>query len=117
LVHIAESFAFLLSPSWCSAKIATSGQRGAQSGRIGPVEQDVRTQLTARLADRGLEIKTYDGTTLTLDNPGSDAAAEEGQPVDENELSRYAREAIRALPVSETMFPGLQEIVVDFGAI
>ncbi|MFZ0362953.1 MAG: hypothetical protein WAL67_01960 [Candidatus Cybelea sp.] len=82
------------------------------------MEQDVRTQLTARLADRGLEIKTYDGTTLTLDyNPGSDAAAEEGRPVDENELSRYAREAIRALPVSETMFPGLHEIVVDFGAI
>lgn len=55
---------------------------------------------------------------MTLDyNPGSDAAAEEGRPVDENELSRYAREAIRALPVSETMFPGLHEIVVDFGAI
>ena len=55
---------------------------------------------------------------MTLDyNPGSDAAAEEGQPVDENELSRYAREALRALAASETIFPGLQEIVVDFGAI
>ena len=82
------------------------------------MEQDVRTQLTARLAQRGLEIKTYDGTTLTLDyNPGSDEAAEAGQPVDENELSRYVREAMRALPASETMFPGLQQIVVDFGAI
>ncbi|MGA9272060.1 MAG: hypothetical protein WBE30_00570 [Candidatus Cybelea sp.] len=82
------------------------------------MKQDVRTQLTARLAARGLEVKTYDGTTLTVDyNPGSDAGAEEGQPVDERELSRYAREAIRALPAGETLFPGLQEIVVDFAAI
>jgi hypothetical protein len=82
------------------------------------VEQDVRTQLTARFAERGLEIRTYDGSTLTLDyNPGSDVGAEEGAPVDENDLSRYARDAIRALPGSEMMFPGLRQIVVDFAAI
>jgi hypothetical protein len=82
------------------------------------VERDDRDAYTAKLAERGLEIHSLDGQTLTLGyNPAADHIVGDGPGADENELAQYARKSLDDLPEAERMFPGLDRIVVDFGAI
>jgi hypothetical protein len=78
------------------------------------MESDVRTELLARLAERGLALKSSDHQVLTLRyDPEKDSAAQQGQAVDAEALSRYARNAILDLPRGDTLFPRLQDIAVE----
>jgi hypothetical protein len=80
------------------------------------VEDNDRNVYTAKLAEHGLEIHSFDGQTLMLRyNPAADSLIEQG--ADENELVQYARKSITGLPEAAHMFPGLDRIVVDFGAL
>ncbi|MFY9739580.1 MAG: hypothetical protein WAK11_11095 [Candidatus Cybelea sp.] len=82
------------------------------------MEYDDRDVYTAKLAERGLEIHSFDGSMLKLNyNPAADEQVQDGERIDENELVQYARSSLDALPEAGRMFPGLKEIVVDFGAI
>jgi hypothetical protein len=82
------------------------------------MEYDDRDAFTAKLAERGLEIHSYDGSTLKLNyNPAADNQVQDGERIDENELVRYARNSLSDLPEAGNMFPGLDKIVVDFAAI
>jgi hypothetical protein len=82
------------------------------------VERDDRDAYTAKLAERGLEIHSFDGSTLKLNyNPAADEQVQDGERIDENELVQYARSSLTELPGAGNMFPGLDKIVVDFGAI
>jgi hypothetical protein len=85
---------------------------------MGVMEDDDRNVYTAKLAEHGLEIHSFDGQTLTLRyNPAADSLIELGQGADENELVQYARKSITDLPKAAHMFPGLNRIVVDFGEL
>lgn len=87
-------------------------------GYSGPMEYDDRDAYTAKLAARGLEIHSFDGSTLKLNyNPAADEQVQDGERIDENELVQYARSSLTELPGAGNMFPGLNEIVVDFAAI
>jgi hypothetical protein len=78
------------------------------------MENDVRTMLTARLAERGLKLHSFEGQILTVHyHRENDSAAENGQTVDVGALSRYVRDVLRDLPGGDTMFPRLQDIVVE----
>lgn len=82
------------------------------------MEYDDRDAYTAKLAERGLEIHSFDGSTLRLNyNPAADNQIQDGERIDENELVQYARSSLTALPEAGNMFPGLDKIMVDFGAI
>jgi hypothetical protein len=85
---------------------------------MGVMKDNDRDVYTARLAEHGLEIHSFDGQTLTLRyNPAADKLVELGQGADENELVQYARNSITDLPEAAHMFPGLDWIVVDFGPL
>ena len=87
-------------------------------GYNGPMEYDDRDSYTGKLAERGLEIHSFDGSTLRLNyNPAADEQVQDGGRIDENELVQYARCSLTELPEAGSMFPGLNKIVVDFGAI
>jgi hypothetical protein len=87
-------------------------------GYSGPMEYDDRDAYTGKLAERGLEIHSFDGSTLRLNyNPAADAQVQDGERIDENELVHYAKSSLNELPEAGRMFPGLNKIVVDFGAI
>jgi hypothetical protein len=79
---------------------------------------DDRNLYTAKLAEHGLEIHSFDGQTLILRyNPAADSLIDLGQGADENELVRYARKSIADLPDAANMFPGLDRIAIDFEAL
>ncbi len=85
---------------------------------MGSMETDDRTAFTERLAERGLAIHTFDGTTLTLAYNSAADSLIDGEPApDERDLVEYARSALSDLPEASNMFPGLDRIVVDFGAL
>jgi hypothetical protein len=87
-------------------------------GYNGPMEYDDRDAYTGKLAERGLEIHSFDGNTLRLNyNPAADSRIEDGQGSDGNELAQYARKSLDELPEAGNMFPGLDEIVVDFSSL
>jgi hypothetical protein len=82
------------------------------------MEYDDRDAYTGKLAERGLEIQSFDGSTLRLNyNPAADSRIEDGRGSDGNELMQYARKSLDELPEAGNMFPGLDEIVVDFGSL
>lgn len=82
------------------------------------MERDDRTVFTERLAERGLEIHSFDGHALRLRyNSAADQLMGDGPGADENELAGYAKESLAGLPAAAHMFPGLERIVVEFGAI
>jgi len=57
-------------------------------------------------------------TTLRLNyNPAADGRIADGQGADGNELVQYAQKSLDNLPEAGNMFPGLNEIVVDFGSL
>jgi hypothetical protein len=86
-------------------------------GYNGPMEYDDRDAYTGKLAERGLEIHSFDGNTLRLNyNPAAGSRIEDGHGSDGNELVQYARKSLDELPGAGNMFPGL-EIVVDFGSL
>jgi hypothetical protein len=78
------------------------------------VETDLRSKLTARLAERGLAFKSFEDTVLTLSyNPAADSAAEAGNAVAGEELSQYGRGVLLSLPGAESIFPRLGEVRID----
>jgi hypothetical protein len=82
------------------------------------MEQDDRTEFTEKLAERGLEIHSFDGHALRLRyNSAADHLMGDGPGADEEELAGYAKESLAGLPEAAHMFPGLDRIVVEFGAI
>jgi hypothetical protein len=82
------------------------------------MENDERNAYAAKLAEHGLEIHAFDGQTLTLRyNPAADSLIDLGQRADENALVQYARQSLSRLPDAAHMFPGLDRIFVDFGAL
>jgi hypothetical protein len=82
------------------------------------METDVRSKLTARLAERGLALKSLEDTVLTVSyNPAADTGVGEGNTVTAEELSRYAREVLLSLPGAESIFPRVGEVKVDFGSV
>jgi hypothetical protein len=87
-------------------------------GYNGPMEYDDRDAYTGKLAERGLEIHSFDGSSLRLNyNPAADSRIQDGKGADESELVQYARKSLEELPEAGNMFPGLDEIVVDFGSL
>jgi hypothetical protein len=88
------------------------------SGYNGPMEYDDRDVYAGKLAERGLEIHSFDGNTLRLNyNPAADGRIQDGQGADGSELVQYAQKSLDDLPEAANMFPGLNEIVVDFGSL
>ncbi len=88
------------------------------SGYNGPMEYDDRDVYAGKLAERGLEIHSFDGNRLRLNyNPAADSRIADGQGADANELVQYAQKSLDDLPEAGNMFPGLNEIVVDFGSL
>ena len=70
------------------------------------MESDVRTKILARLAERGLSIRSFDDQTLVVHyDAEKDPEAEQGQAVDAEELTRFARAAIMQ-PGSRVCFRG-----------
>jgi hypothetical protein len=83
-----------------------------------PMEYDHRDAYTGKLAERDLEIRSFDGQTLTLRyNPAADNQVQDGERIDESDLVQYARKCLDELPDATHMFPGLDRIAVDFGAL
>ena len=81
------------------------------------METDVRTKLTALLAERGLTISSFDGKTLVVHyDAEGDSEVERGHAVDAASLSRYVQDVIAQYPGSETMFPGLVDVDVELSA-
>jgi hypothetical protein len=83
-----------------------------------PAQVDERAAYTAKLAERGLAIHSFDGQTLILNyNPAADGSTERGCGLGEEQLAAYARGWIERLPGAAEMFPGLDRVVVDFAAL
>lgn len=81
------------------------------------MEADGRTTYVTRLAERGLSIHSFDGHVLKLTyNPAADHQIEQGK-ADQDELGQYARRVLADLPDALQMFPGMEQIEVDFAAI
>ncbi|HEY6487368.1 MAG TPA: hypothetical protein VIX83_13380 [Candidatus Cybelea sp.] len=81
------------------------------------MEADVRTKLTALLAERGLALSSFDGTTLVVHyDAHGDSEVQQGHAVDAASLSRYVQDVIAQYPGSETMFPGLVDVEVELSA-
>lgn len=59
----------------------------------------------------------FDGSTLRLNYNPAVSRIEVGQSVDGNELVQYTEGSLTKLLQAAHMFPGLNEIVVDFAAI
>ncbi|MBV8532033.1 MAG: hypothetical protein JO104_12015 [Candidatus Eremiobacteraeota bacterium] len=79
------------------------------------METEIRTKLSARLAERGLSLKSFDRGVLTLSyNPAADTATAEAEPITAEGLSEYAGAVVMAVPGIESMFPRLERIAVDF---
>jgi hypothetical protein len=79
------------------------------------VETDVRSKLTARLAERGLAVESFDGTILTLAyNPTADQTVEQSGTPTADELSRYARTVLLSIPGGEALFPQIGDVAIDF---
>lgn len=82
------------------------------------MQGDERATFTAHLAERGLEIQSYDGHTLALTyNPAADHLIEKGYAADAKHLAGHAQSLLQNLPHAAEMFPGLQEVFVDLGAL
>jgi hypothetical protein len=82
------------------------------------MEGDERTAYVTRLGERGLAIHSFDGHVLKLTyNPAADHQIELGKAADQDELGQYARRVIADLPDAVQMFPGMERIEVEFGAI
>lgn len=78
------------------------------------METEIRTEFLARLAERGLSVKSYDDQTLTVQyDPEKDSDVTQGQAVERDALARYVREVILQLPGFEEMFPRLERIDVE----
>lgn len=81
------------------------------------METDARTNFVARLAERGLSLKSFNGETLTLHyDAEKDTEVEQGHAVDLESVTRHGRDALAQLPGSEAMFPHLQRIEVEVSA-
>ena len=84
------------------------------AGNKGRMETEVRIKFLARLAERGLSLKSYDGATLIVHyDPEADADVNKGLEVQAETLSRYVQETIAGMPGSEMMFPGLRAVEVE----
>jgi hypothetical protein len=82
------------------------------------VEADGRTTYVTRLAQRGLAINSFDGHVLKLTyNPAADHQIEQGKTPSQDELGQYARRVLADLSDAMQMFPGMEQIEVDFAAI
>jgi hypothetical protein len=81
------------------------------------MEADVRTKLTALLAERGLTLSSFDGKMLVVHyDAAGDSEVQQGHAVDAASLSRYVQDVIAQQPGSETMFPGLVDVKVELSA-
>lgn len=77
------------------------------------MESDVRTKVLARLAERGLSIRSFDDQTLVVHyDAEKDPEAAQGHAVDAEELTRFAHEVIMQ-PGVEGMFPRVQRLEVE----
>jgi hypothetical protein len=76
-----------------------------------------RTELVTRLANRGLTLKSFDGHVLTVHyDAEADTEVNLGHIVDVQAVSRYLRYVITDVPGSDQMFPGLQDVEVEYSA-
>jgi hypothetical protein len=83
-----------------------------------PMENDDRYAFMGKLAERVLEIRSFDGRTLTVRyNPVADNQVQDGGRIDENELVQYTDSSLTKLLEAGNMFPGLDKIVVDFASL
>jgi hypothetical protein len=74
---------------------------------------DDRIAYTIILAERGLEIESFDGYVLRLSyEPAVDAEAKAGKAVRISDLTQYATKMLSQLPDARLMFPGLDHIQV-----
>lgn len=77
------------------------------------MRHDDRTACTIVLAERGLEIESFDGCVLLLSYVGTaDVDAEAGKAARIPELARFAANLLNQLPDACLMFPGLNHIEV-----
>lgn len=79
------------------------------------MERNDRTSYAARLAERGLTIKSFDGRTLKLTyKPAADPRFQEGKPVSGDELTTYAKSVLAPLQEKNGPYARLELIeVVD----
>jgi hypothetical protein len=77
------------------------------------MQHDDRTAYTRILAERGLEIQSFDGSVLRLSyDRETDVDAKAGKAVRISDLPRYAANMLNQLPDARPMFPGLDRIEV-----
>jgi hypothetical protein len=82
------------------------------------MDLDDRTAYVEKLAERGLEIHTFDGHTLRLRyNSAADTLLEPGRAADGSEFGQFAKRSLDELPQAALLFPGLVQIVVETGSI
>lgn len=82
------------------------------------MENDDRYGYLGKLAERVLEIHSFDGRTLTVRyNPAADNQVQNGVRIDENDLVQYTESSLTNLLQAGNMFPGLDKIVVEFGSL
>jgi hypothetical protein len=64
------------------------------------MHDDERATFTAHLAERGLEIQSYDGHTLALNyNSAADRLIDKGYTADRKQLAGYAQSLLQSLPM------------------
>ena len=75
-----------------------------------------RAAYTAKLAERGLVVRSFDGHTLTVTyNPEQDPVIQEGHGVELGQLLSYAVLAMNDLPGDPytELFPGIRSVSID----
>jgi hypothetical protein len=81
------------------------------------METDARTRFISRMSQRGVSLKSFDGRTLTVHyDAESDTELLKGHLVNVETLSRCVKDMLEDLPGAAAMFPGLNDIVVEFPA-
>jgi hypothetical protein len=81
------------------------------------MEADARTRFISRMSQRGVSLKSFDGRTLTVHyDAEADTELLKDRVVNVETLSLYVKDALEALPGAAAMFPGLDDIVVEFPA-
>jgi DNA repair exonuclease SbcCD nuclease subunit len=79
---------------------------------------DGRDTYMGKLAERVLEIHSFDGRTLTLRyNQVANSHVHDRDRLNENDLVQYAESSMTNLLAAGDQFPGLDKIVVDFGSL
>lgn len=75
---------------------------------------DNRSVFIARLAERGVTLRSFDGLKLLVHyDAASDTEVKQGRWVEVEVLPRYVQAVMAELPGSELMFPGLRSIEVE----